>query len=71
MTETKSLGLYSATSIGVGGMIGAGIFSIFGTAVKISGNAVYLSFIIAGLVALLNAYSYAKLGLDTRLLEDL
>jgi amino acid transporter len=43
-------------------MIGAGIFSIFGTAVKISGNAVYVSFIIAGIVALLNAYSYAKLG---------
>ena len=62
MTETRSLGLYAATSIGVGGMIGAGIFSIFGTAVKISGNAVYVSFIIAGIVALLNAYSYAKLG---------
>lgn len=62
MTGTKSMGLYAATSIGVGGMIGAGIFSIFGTAVKISGNAIYISFIIAGLVALLNAYSYAKLG---------
>ncbi len=56
------MGLYAATSIGVGGMIGAGIFSIFGTAVKISGSAVYISFIIAGVVALLNAYSYAKLG---------
>jgi len=56
------MGLYAATSIGVGGMIGAGIFSIFGTAVKISGNAVYISFIIAGVVAFLNAYSYAKLG---------
>lgn len=62
MTGTRSMGLYAATSIGVGGMIGAGIFSIFGTAVKISGNAVYISFIIAGLVAFLNAYSYAKLG---------
>lgn len=62
MTGTKSLGLYAATSIGIGGMIGAGIFSIFGTAVKISGNAVYIPFIIAGVVALLNGYSYAKLG---------
>lgn len=58
----KSMGLYAATSIGVGAMVGAGIFSIFGTAVKISGNAVYVSFIIAGIVALLNAYSYSKLG---------
>lgn len=55
------MGLYAATSIGVGATIGAGIFSIFGTAVEISGNAVYVSFIIAGIVALLNAYSYAKL----------
>lgn len=62
MTGIRSMGLYAATSIGVGGMIGAGIFSIFGTAVKISGSAVYISFIIAGVVALLNAYSYAKLG---------
>ena len=56
------MGLYAATSIGVGAMVGAGIFSIFGTAVKISGNAVYVSFFIAGVVALLNAYSYAKLA---------
>ncbi len=62
MTGIKSMGVYAATSIGVGAMIGAGIFSIFGTAVKISGNAVYISFIIAGLVALLNGYSYAKLA---------
>lgn len=56
------MGLYAATSIGVGAMIGAGIFSIFGTAVKISGSAVYVSFIIAGIVALLNGYSYSKLS---------
>ena len=62
MDTTKTMGLYSATSIGVGAMVGAGIFSIFGTAVQISGNAVYVSFIIAGLIALLNTYSYAKLG---------
>ncbi len=34
------MGLYAAASIGVGSMIGAGIFSIFRTAVQISGNAV-------------------------------
>ncbi|WP_319507728.1 APC family permease [uncultured Methanolobus sp.] len=62
MTENKSMGLWSATSIGVGAMVGAGIFSIFGTATQISGNAVYISFIIAGAIALLITYSYAKLG---------
>ncbi|MEZ5335147.1 MAG: APC family permease [Methanolobus sp.] len=62
MTESKSMGLWSATSIGVDAMVGAGIFSIFGTATQISGNAVYVSFIIAGAIALLSTYSYAKLG---------
>ena len=62
MNVTKSMGLYTATSIGVGAMVGAGIFSFFGTAVQISGSAVYISFIIAGLIALLNVYSYAKMG---------
>jgi len=56
------MGLWAATSIGVGGMIGAGIFSILGIACQIGGNAVYISFILAGAVALLSTYSYAKLG---------
>ncbi len=59
----KSLGLWSAISIGIGGMVGAGIFSILGTAGEIAGNAVYISFIIAGIIALLSTYSYAKLGI--------
>jgi len=43
-------------------MIGAGIFSILGVSAQIAGHAMYISFIIAGLIALLCAYSYAKLG---------
>lgn len=58
----KPIGLVAAISIGVGGMIGAGIFSILGVGTQIAGNAVYLSFIIAGVVALFCAYSYVKLG---------
>ncbi|WP_235283531.1 MULTISPECIES: hypothetical protein [unclassified Methanosarcina] len=42
MAGTKSMGLWAAASIGVGAMVGAGIFSIFGTATRISGNAVYI-----------------------------
>jgi len=56
------MGLWSAISIGIGGMVGAGIFSILGVACEIGGNAVYLSFLIAGAVAMLSTYSYAKLG---------
>mgnify|MGYP000277025597 CR=1 FL=1 len=62
MSTKKAIGLSEAVAIGVGGMVGAGIFSILGTACQIGGNAVYISFVIAGIVALLSTYSYAKLG---------
>ncbi len=60
--QRKPIGLIAAISIGVGGMIGAGIFSILGVGTQIAGNAVYLSFILAGVVALFCGYSYVKLG---------
>ncbi len=62
ITERKSIGLFGAVSIGVGGMIGAGIFSVLGLATQIAGNAMYMSFVIAGIVAFLSTYSFAKLG---------
>lgn len=62
MKTKKAISLWSAISIGIGGMVGAGIFSILGAATQIAGNAVYVSFICAGLVALFSTYSYAKLG---------
>jgi amino acid transporter len=57
-----SVGLLAAVSIGIGGMIGAGIFSILGVVATVSGTALPLSFVIGGLVAVLAAYSYTKLG---------
>jgi len=58
----KSMTLASAISMGVGAMVGAGIFALMGEAGERAGNAVYLSFIVAGLISLLSGYSYAKLG---------
>lgn len=58
----KPIGIWSAVAIGVGGMIGAGIFSILGIATSITGNLIYVSFLIGGAIALLSTYSYAKLG---------
>jgi amino acid transporter len=43
-------------------MIGAGIFSLMGQAGAIAGKAVYISFILGGLVAAISGYSLAKLG---------
>ena len=62
--KTKStIGLWSAIAIGIGGMIGAGIFSILGLGITIGGNLVYVSFIAGGIIALLSAYSYSKLSI--------
>jgi len=56
------MSLTAAVSMGVGAMVGAGIFALMGEAGVRAGNAVYISFIIAGLISLLSGYSYAKLG---------
>jgi amino acid transporter len=56
------IGMAAAVSIGIGGMVGAGIFSILGVVAQAAGNAIWLAFLIGGVVALLSTYSYAKLG---------
>jgi amino acid transporter len=56
------IGVVAAVSIGIGGMVGAGIFSILGVVAEAAGNAMWLAFALGGGVALLSTYSYAKLG---------
>ncbi|MFQ5538203.1 MAG: APC family permease [Gemmatimonadota bacterium] len=53
-------------AIGVGGMIGGGIFSVLGLAVQVSGRAAALAFGVGSLVALAAAYSYVRLALTFR-----
>ncbi len=62
VAAAKNIGLVAAVSIGVGGMIGAGIFSILGVVASISGSAMWISFLIGGIVVAFPAYSYVKLG---------
>jgi len=54
--------LMDATFIGVGAMIGAGIFVLTGIAAGVAGPALILVFALNGLVAILTAMSYAELG---------
>ncbi|MGA7488146.1 MAG: APC family permease [Xanthobacteraceae bacterium] len=61
-SRSGQIGMVAAVSIGIGGMVGAGIFSILGVVAQAAGNAMWLSFAIGGVVALLATYSYAKLG---------
>ena len=42
--------------------MGAGIFALLGAAGEVAGAAVWLSFLIAGVIAVLQGYSFAKLG---------
>lgn len=58
----KPIGFWSAVSMGIGAMVGAGIFALLGEASAISGSAVYISFIIGGMIALFSGYSMGKLG---------
>lgn len=62
----NKLGLAELIAIGVGGMIGGGIFSVLGIAVGISGHASPLAFVLGGLIAILAGYSYVKLALVYR-----
>jgi len=59
----RSLGLPELIAMGVGGMIGGGIFSVLGMAVEIAGPAAPLAFVVGALVALAAGYSYVKLAL--------
>ncbi len=58
----RGLGLAEATLIGVGAMVGAGIFVLTGIAAGVAGPALMLAFILNGIVALSVAASYAELG---------
>ncbi|QOD61210.1 amino acid permease [Polaribacter haliotis] len=59
---SKKISLKEAMSIGIGGMVGGGIFAVLGLAVSLAKGATPISFLIAGIIALLTSYSYAKLS---------
>ncbi len=59
---TRDLGFWDVTLIGVGAMIGAGIFVLVGSAAGRAGPALLLAFVLNGIVALLTALVYAELG---------
>jgi amino acid transporter len=58
----RTLSLRGATVLGIGSMVGAGIFALLGEAGAVAGAAVWISFLIGGVVAGLLGYVCAKLG---------
>ncbi|HQG66711.1 MAG TPA: amino acid permease, partial [Smithella sp.] len=59
---SREMSLLDATMIGVGAMIGAGIFVLIGIAAGVAGPALIIAFVLNGIVAFLTAMSYAELG---------
>ncbi len=60
--NNRTIGLLGAISIGIGGMVGGGIFAVLGEAVSFAHGATAIAFLFAGFVAILTSYSYAKLS---------
>ena len=59
----KKIGLKEAMSIGIGGMVGGGIFAVLGLAVSLAKGGTPIAFLMAGVLALITSYSYVKLSL--------
>ena len=62
VTLSRDLSLFDITMIGVGAMIGAGIFVLTGIAAGTAGPALILSFALNGIVTVFTAMVYAELG---------
>jgi len=58
----RAVGLLDLTALGIGAIIGTGIFVILGEAIGDSGPAIILSFVLAGITCAFSALSYAELA---------
>lgn len=59
---SRGLGFIDLWSVGVGALIGGGIFTVIGPAAAQAGPALFVAFLIAGVVALLSSLSYAEMA---------
>ena len=62
ITLSRTLGLMDITMIGIGAMIGAGIFVLIGIAAGYAGPSLPIAFLLNGIVTTFTALSYAELG---------
>jgi APA family basic amino acid/polyamine antiporter len=58
----RGIGALDLTALGIGAIIGTGIFVIIGEAIGESGPALVISFVLAGLTCIFSALSYAELA---------
>ncbi len=62
MSRKENLGYWEVTAIGIGGMVGGGIFAVLGLSVELTNGGAPVAFLIAGIVALVTSYSYTRLS---------
>lgn len=58
----RSIGLFGAVAYGVGTIVGAGVYALMGPGVANAGNAVWLAFVLAAIIASFTGLCYAKLS---------
>ena len=61
--NNEKLSLREVIAMGIGGMVGGGIFSVLGLAIAQAGHAAPIAFALGGVVAMITGLSYARLGL--------
>lgn len=61
-TQRYGMNIFSLLALGIGSIVGAGIFALLGQIEVQSGAWSYWTFILAGIVALFSGYSYARLN---------
>lgn len=61
-SDNKKIGYLEVTAIGIGGMVGGGIFAVLGLSVELTRGGAPMAFLLAGIVALITSYSYARLS---------
>ena len=61
-TQTRHIGLFSATSIGVGAIVGGGILALAGTAFAAAGPGAIVAFALNGVIAFVTALTFAELS---------
>jgi len=64
LVNKENIKLKDAVAIGIGGMVGGGIFAVLGLAVSLAKGGTPVAFLMAGVIAMFTAYAYAKLSLQ-------
>ena len=62
MAKDRIVTVPGAIALGIGSMVGAGIFALMGEAAALAGSAVWVSFLMAGIIALLTGYTFVQMG---------